>query len=94
MVIFKMCAEVEECACECFNGTENVKGLNVADEIWFTDFSHKVFNIPRRNFDTFLSRFARSRSTTNLFILTSGNCCLWVSACLLSLCLVFRRLPG
>ena len=94
MVIFKMCAEVEECACECFNGTENVKGRNVAAEIWSTDFSQKIFYIPRRNFDTFLSRFSCSRSTTNLLILTSGNCCLWVSACLLSLCPVFRRLPG
>ena len=58
---------------------------NVADEIWLTDFSHKVFTIQRRNFDTFLCRFACSWGTTKLFIPTSGDCCLCMGLAVLAI---------
>ena len=53
MIIVKVCAEIKVSACKRFDGTENIKRFDIADEIWFTDLSHKVFNIYRTNSDYF-----------------------------------------
>ena len=53
VITVKVCAEIKVSACKRFDGTENIKRFDIADEIWFTDLSHKVFNIQRANSDYF-----------------------------------------